>query len=628
MSKKLNQIRGFFREYRLLSFVLITTLTGGIFAILDKTTLANVLLGSASVVALIPLIWNMVEEVRTGRYGIDILAATAIITSLLLKEYWAAVVIVIMLTGGKALEDYAERRAKTELSALLERKPHTAHMIRGHKVVDVSVNDVSANEKLVIMPGEVIPADATIIEGSTNVDESSLTGESIPLEKTIGDQLMSGAINIDGTITVQTLRSPKDSQYEQIIKLVRSAANANSPFVRLADAYSIPFTIVSFLIAGLVWFVTGDPMRFLQVLVVATPCPLLLAAPIALISGMSRAAKHGIIIKSGTVLEKLAAAKTFAFDKTGTLTIGKPSVSGVKTYGNFSEEIILTYASALEAGSNHVLARAIVTAAENRNIHVKQAKQIVETAGRGLSGRLDGKTVLIGRFSMMQEQDIKMPKSFKETQIRHTSTLVAVNGTLAGIILFEDTIRPEAKKMLAQLRSLGIKHIAMVTGDNETTALRVGKELDIDDIYPNSLPSDKLLAIEGLPHWPIIFVGDGVNDAPVLTAADVGIALGARGSTAASESADVVIMLDDVSRVSMGFQIARNTFHIAKQSILIGILLSLGLMAVFATGRFKPIQGALIQEVVDVIVIFNALRAHGTWKIANKIKLSRSLTKH
>lgn len=625
MRKKLTNFRNFFREYKLLSFVLLAASTGVIFAVVGQPTASHLMLGGASVVALMPLVWGMIEDIRTGRYGIDILAATAIVTSILLKEYWAAIMIVIMLTGGEALEDYAAGRAKTELKALLERKPRTAHVLRGHKIIDIAASDVTMNDKLVIMPGEVIPVDGKILEGSTSVDESSLTGESIPLEKSVGDELMSGAINIDGSITVQAIRSAKDSQYEQIIKLVRSAANASSPFVRLADAYSIPFTIVSFIIAGTVWFITGDALRFLEVIVVATPCPLLLAAPIALISGMSRAAKHGIIIKTGTALEKLAAAKTFAFDKTGTLTVGQPSVSSVTTYGNFTEEKILTYAASLETGSSHVLASAIVTAATEKGINVKKAKQIKETAGNGLAGRLDGKNVIVGRFSLMKEHDISLPKGFQQDKIKHTSTLVAVDGALAGVILFEDVIRPEAKRMLAHLRKLGIKHLAMVTGDNEATALRIAEELKINDVHPDCLPSDKLLAIEGMKHWPIVFVGDGVNDAPVLTAADVGVALGARGSTAASESADVVIMLDDVGRVALGYEIARKTFSIAKQSILLGIFMSLGLMGIFATGKFQPVQGAIVQELVDVTVIFYALRAHGPWKM-NK-QLSKLATK-
>lgn len=614
--------RRFFGQYKKLGMVLIAMITSAILSLSGFTEVANWILGITATIIAIPLAVSMVQTLRSGQYGIDLLAVTAIATSVLLQEYWAGIVIVLMLTGGEALEDYAERRAKTELTALLEHKPKKTHILRGRKTVDIAVSDVLPGDKLIILPGEVVPVDAIIFEGSSNFDESSLTGESIPVEKTKGQKIMSGAINIDGAITVKALRAAADSQYEQIIKLVKSASTAQSPFVRLADRYSIPFTFVSFFIAGTAWAISGDPVRFLQVLVVATPCPLLLAAPIALISGMSRAARNGIIVKTGSALEKLAESKTVAFDKTGTLTIGQPAVGNIVTFDGHSEKEILAHAAALEEGSTHVLAQAIVDAAHAQGVSYKKAKQIKEESGNGLSGRLNGKYVLVGRLGLLHRHDVTLPEGFSAKNIKHTATFVAINGKLAGFISFQDEIRPEAPAMLAQLRSYGIKNIAMVTGDNQTTANKVAQELGIDEVYAESLPSDKLRAVEKMYHRPIAFVGDGVNDAPVLTAADVGIALGARGATAASETADVVIMLDDVSRVSKAVQIAQRTFAIARQSILIGIFISLVLMGIFATGKFPPVYGALLQEVVDVIVILNALRAHGKWDARRKYQIA------
>jgi heavy metal translocating P-type ATPase len=348
----------------------------------------------------------------------------------------------------------------------------------------------------------------------------------------------------------------------------------------------------------------------------------LLGAPIALISGMSRAAKQGIIVKTGSAMERLAEVQTVAFDKTGTLTVGKPTVDKVEAFGKFKEKQILNYAAALELSSNHVLASAIVAAAADEGVKVQKAKQVKEVAGHGLSGRFDGHNILIGRFGLLQEHNIQLPKGFRVNTVKQTATFIAVDNELAGVIKFKDTIRPEAKDTLRRLKKSGVKHTAMVTGDNEATALSIAKELNIVDVYPECLPADKLAAIDQMEHYPIAFVGDGVNDAPVLTASDVGIALGARGSTAASESADVVILHDDVSKVAQSVEIAQRTFFIAKQSILIGIFISLGLMAVFATGKFKPVYGALLQEVVDVAVILNALRAHGSFKMPGKFKRS------
>jgi heavy metal translocating P-type ATPase len=610
----LNKTKQFFKEYKQLGFVIITILAGLVLDLTKYHTAAHWVLGGSALINSIPLIWGMIEDVRTGRYGIDILAATAIITSVLLREYWAGMVIVLMLTGGEALEDYAERRAKTELTALLSRKPTVAHLLKAGKTVDVNVRQVHAGDRLEILPGEVVPVDCVITEGVSSFDESSLTGESLPVDKKETDQVLSGSINIEGAITVKALRSAADSQYEQIIKLVRGAASSQAPFVRLADRYSIPFTVVAFIIAGAAWAISGHAIRFLEVIVVATPCPLLLGAPIALISGMSRAARHGIIIKTGSAIEKLGLVETMAFDKTGTLTRGVPVVDKVIIYNKFTKNEVLSYAAALEQNSTHVLAKAILNKATGEHIKIPKAKQVKELSGHGLRGRLQNKDIVVGRLRLLEEHNIDLPKSFKIGAIKQTATYVAINGQLAGVITFVDEIRPETKSMLKRLKASGVKHTLMVTGDNETTAKAIAKQLGIERVEADCLPADKIHIIEKLKQRPVGFVGDGVNDAPVLTAADVGIALGARGSTAASESADVVIMLDDVGKVAGSVEIARRTFFIAKQSILIGIFISLGLMGIFATGRFKPIYGAGIQELVDVTVIFNALRAHGPWR--------------
>lgn len=608
----LTKIRRFFREYKQLGFVIVSVILGVALDLAGYDSASHWVLGLSALINVVPLLWGMIEDLRDGRYGVDILAATAIITSVLLREYWAGMVIVLMLTGGEALEDYAERRAKRELTNLLERKPKKATVLRGKKTVEVKVSQIEVGDRVLVLPGEVVPVDGAIIEGASSFDESDLTGESLPVVKQTGEQVMSGSVNMEGVVTIKASHSAADSQYEQIIKLVKSAAASQAPFVRLADRYSIPFTIVSFFIAGAAWFVSGDPVRFLEVLVVATPCPLILGAPIALISGMSRAAKHGIIVKTGSAMERLAEIETMAFDKTGTLTSGTPVVSKVITYNKFARQDVLAYAASLERSSNHVLARAIVDAAEQEKMKINAAKQVKEKPGHGLTGRLQGKTVLVGRLLFMKEEAVSLPASVQSNAISETATYIAVDGKLAGIITFIDEVRPESKDMLRVLNRLGIKHTLMVTGDNKSTALAIAKKLDIEKVVADCLPGDKIRALDDVKNRPVGFVGDGVNDAPVLTASDVGIALGARGSTAASESADVVILLDDITKVASSVAIAKRTFFIAKQSILIGIFISLGLMAVFSTGKFKAVQGAAIQEVVDIIVIFNALRAHSS----------------
>lgn len=573
-------------------------------------------LGGAAIIATIPLLWDMFQSLREGRYGLDILAATAIISSVALHEYWAGIVIVLMLTGGEALEDYAESRAQRELHALLERAPEKVHLFKNNRIVDVPVEKVNPKDVLVIRPGEVFPVDVVVIEGTTSVDESSLTGESLPFTKEVGDEVLSGSLNIEGVIKVRALKVASESQYQQIVKLVQSAINSQAPFVRLADRYSIPFTILSFAIAGTVWAISGDPMRFLQVIVVATPCPLLLGAPIALISGMSRAAKHGIIVKNGAALERLAEVRTMAFDKTGTLTHGVPVVKDIVALPGFDKKEVLGLAAALEQNSGHTLAQAVVNAAHDQHIKFVRVKNAIEKAGHGISGKVSHKTVVVGRLSFLETHDVVIKKNERDLLAKggRTATYISVNGALAGYITFTDEIREDAAEAVERLRSLGIKRLLMLTGDQKAAALTIAKAVHIEhaDVYAECLPADKMRIIEEVPknQSPTAMVGDGVNDAPVLAAANVGIALGARGSTAASESADVVILVDNLSKVPESVAIAKRTFFIAKQSILIGIFISIGLMIIFATGKFKPVYGAAIQELVDVTVIINALRAH------------------
>lgn len=606
----------FIRSYPWLAFVLVAILISVVGELAFSWKFTSWTLGGAALIATVPIVWDMLQSLREGRYGLDILAATAIVTSVLLHEYWAGIVIVLMLTGGEALEDYAEGHAERELHALIDKAPEIVHIIQNNRVVDAAVGTVKPKDVLVIRPGEVVPVDAIIIEGSTNIDESSLTGESLPVAKDVGDDLLSGSLNIEGVIKVRALKAASESQYQQIIKLVQSAINSQAPFVRLADRYSIPFTILSFAIAGTVWAISGDPIRFLQVIVVATPCPLLLGAPIALISGMSRAAKHGIIVKNGAALERLAEVRSIAFDKTGTLTHGVPVVQDVIAFSDFDKKTVLSMAAALEQNSVHTLAQAVVNKARDENIKFSKVQNAVEKAGHGITGKVQGKNVVIGRVSFIEEHGVTLDSKAKAaiTKNAQTATYVAVNGVVAGYITFTDELRDNAAQTIEALRAYNFKHILMLTGDQKAAALAVAKAVHIDeaDVYAECLPADKMRAIEQLPKAdrPIAMVGDGVNDAPVLASSDVGIALGARGSTAASESADVVIMLDNLYKVPESIAIAKRTFFIAKQSILIGIFISIGLMLVFATGKFKPVYGAAIQELVDVTVIINALRAH------------------
>lgn len=606
------------KTYSLLSLAIVALIVGTALYFTHHVTIAEWIMGTVSIAEGLPLIKSMWEDLRSGAYGIDILALTAIITSVILRQDFAAMIIVIMLTGGASLEDYAEKRANSELDALLKGSPQQAHIIRGRKIIDIAASEVKVGDKFIIKPGETVPVDGLVIEGSSSFNEASLTGESIPVDRTVGEQVLSGSINSDQLITAKAIHTAEDSQYQQIVKLVQSAASSQAPFVRLADKYSIPFTVIAYIIAITVWIISHQPIRFLEVIVVATPCPLLLAAPIALISGMSRSSKYGIIVKTGSALEKLAQAKTIIFDKTGTLTSGKLGLDNIKAFAPYSNNEVLALAASIEQNSNHVIALAVVNAANEKHIKLTKVKNVKELSGQGLVASFKGDRLTLGRPDFIIKQGITLPKNLPVQQAK-TIVYVAINNKLAGIIYLSDHLRPESKRTIQKILKLGIKNTVMITGDNQEAADGIAKQVGIKTVYAETLPGEKLHALDDIKERPVIFVGDGVNDAPVLTGSDVGIALGARGSTAASESADLVIMPDDLSRVAAAIEIAKKTFSIARQSILVGIGLSLVLMLIFASGRFKPIYGAVIQEVVDVVVIFNALRAHSI-KISADLK--------
>jgi len=608
----------YLKKYKLLALAILALIVGLILFFTHHQTLANWIMGTVSILEALPLVKSMWEDIRSGAYGIDILALTAIITSVILVQDFAAMIIVIMLTGGESLEDYAETRATSELSTLLKGSPQQAHIIRGRKTIDIKASEVKVGDKIVIKPGETVPVDAIIIEGQSSFDETSLTGESLPVDHRVNDQILSGSVNSDHLITAKAIHEAKDSQYQQIVKLVQNAAKSQAPFVRLADRYSIPFTIAAYVIAISVWVVSHQAIRFLEVIVVATPCPLLLAAPIALISGMSRSSKYGIIVKTGSALEKLAEAKTVIFDKTGTLTSGELGIDNIKAIKPYSQDEVLALAASVEQNSNHIIAQAIVKAANAKKMHLTKVKQVKEIAGQGLSATYKGDQLILGQGSFITKNGVALPS--KISNQLQTAVYIAINNRLAGIIYLSDHLRPEAKNTINQILKLGIKRTVMITGDNKNTADSIAKAVGIKTVYAETLPGEKLHALEDINERPAVFVGDGVNDAPVLTGSDVGIALGARGSTAASESADLVIMPDDLSKVATAIEIAKKTFAIARQSILFGIGLSLILMIIFATGRFKPIYGAVLQEVVDVVVIFNALRAHSIKITSEQLK--------
>jgi len=550
---------------------------------------------------------GMVRDILRGHWGLDILAVVAMVATVAVGEYVAGLIIVLMLSGGEALEDFAARRARSELTALLDRAPRTARRLTDDGVLeDVDVAEVRVGDQLLVRPAEVVPVDGELLDEAGVFDESSLTGESLPVERLRCETLMSGAVNGEFAVRMRATASAEDSQYQRILALVAEAEEAKAPTVRLADRFAVPFTLVSLVIAGVAWWASGDPVRFAEVLVLATPCPLLIAAPVAFLGGMSRSARAGVIVKGGATLEALAHARSIAFDKTGTLTHGRPELTAVEVADGMDPREVLRLAAAAEQGSSHVLAAGVIRSAQERGLDLPPVDRASEVATNGVEAVVEGRTVRVGKLRFVQEVD--PTAAFGELAPGHTAVAVAVDGRFAGSLVLRDTLRENAAAMVRVLRQEGLERVVMLTGDNPATARSLAAQAGIEETHAGLLPEDKVRLVGELPP-AVVMVGDGVNDAPVLAAADVGIAMGARGSTAASESADVVIMTDDVGKVVQALDIGRHTYRVALTAIWIGVLLSLGLMGIAAFGHIPAVVGALTQELVDLACILYALRA-------------------
>ncbi|WP_083603345.1 heavy metal translocating P-type ATPase [Bowdeniella nasicola] len=577
-----------------------------------EVTLVQALVSTFALIVAADQFRDMVEDLRRGAWGIDILAIVAICATVLVGEYWAALVVCLMLSGGEALEDFASARARSELTGVLERAPSLAHRVDGDTVTTIPVTEVRVGDILLIRPSEILPVDAELMTERAALDESSLTGESLPVTHTRGDEVMSGSLNGSSAIHVRALSDAANSRYQQIVSLVAEAAESRSPMVRLADRIALPFTLFSLAVAGLGWYLAGDPLRAAQILVVATPCPLLIAAPVAFMAGMSRAARAGIIVKDGGTIERLSRIETAAFDKTGTLTRGAPEVVDITVANGFSADEILQHAAAVEEYSTHPLARAIVAAAQTKGLSVPAASDVTEAVAAGFEGIVNGRKVAVGKQSWIADivTDPSAIEGMRRGQKAGTSLVhVAIDGRYVGVIALADQYRPEAARTIAELGRLGVGRVMMLSGDTPATAKLVGKELGIDDVRAGLLPEDKVGAINDASIKPVMMVGDGVNDAPVLAAADVGVAMGLTGSAAAADSADVVLMKDDVHRAAVAVGVGQHTTRVALQAIGIGVALSVILMGIAFTGVMPAIVGAGAQELVDLVCILWALRA-------------------
>ena len=590
-------------------FVLVGLATGVVLWLTGaETPLAVTSYLVLSVVIVITAI-DMFKDLMRGHWGLDILAVIAMISTLAVQEYVAGLIIALMLTGGEALEDLAARRASRELDQLLNRAPAFAGRIhpKTGEVERIAIEEVTVDDELLVRSSEILPVDGVLISDHATIDESSVTGEPIPVSYHAGDPLLSGTVNSTTSFTMRAQKVAADSNYASIVRLVEEAVDSRAPLVRLADRYAVPFTIVALLIAGFAWFLSGDPVRFAEVLVVATPCPLLIATPVAFMGGMSSAAKLNVIIKDGGVIEVLARVRSAAFDKTGTLTQGKPDVVEIHQASRTADETLRLAATA-EQYSVHVFADPIVAAARAQQLDLHEVTNADEVATNGvLATLIEGTVVRVGKPAFIEE--VAGPIDRPVLAAGETAVYVSVDDELAGVIILSDPIREEAADTVSRLRQAGATEIAMVTGDVAPTAESVAHAVGIRTVHAETTPQSKVEIVRDMRPRPVLMVGDGINDAPVLAAADVGIAMAGRGATVASESAAAVITSNDIARVADVAYVSRRTVQIALQSIWMGIIISVGLMLVAAFGYLPAVVGALLQEIVDLVAIVSALRA-------------------
>lgn len=565
----------------------------------------------ASLPVLIALLFQIVRALPRGEIGLDILAAISMITAILLREPLAGTVIALMYAGGQLLERYAEGRAERDMTALLGRVPTTATRYAGGGLEQISIGAVRPDDRLLIRHGEVVPVDGVVATTSATLDESALTGEALPVRRTAGEEVLSGSTLVGPAFDLTVRKPAAESTYANIVRLVEKARRSRAPMTRLADRYALGFLVLSLGLAGSSWLISGDAQRFLAVLVIATPCPLILAVPVAIIAGMSRAARSGALLKNGGAMESLALVKVAVLDKTGTLTQGQARVRSIESFAGWDSDQILSLAASLDQASRHVVAEALVAEARRRSLSLQAPHGVEESPGDGITGQVGSRAVAVGGRRFVAERCDLSNATSRGTSVAPAGLLVhvGIDGQLAGIIVMSDELRGDASHVLDEMRSAGITRIILASGDKQEVAEAAGLALGVDEILYELTPSSKVQVIQAeRSRGPVMMVGDGVNDAPALATADVGVAMGARGAAASSEAASVVILVDQLEPLGRALRIAKRTRRIALQSVFAGLGLSLGGMLLASLGWIAPVPGALLQEGIDVAVILNALR--------------------
>jgi len=567
---------------------------------------------AATIPVLIALLTEIVIRLRQGDVGLDIIAALSMTSALLFGQPLAAAVVSLMYAGGQYLESFAERRAGREMTALLARVPRTAVRHHHGRLEEIPLEAIERGDTLLVRQGDVVPVDGTVLEGVAVLDQSALTGESIPVQHPSGDAVMSGSTNTGAPFDVVATHRADESTYAGIVRLVEAAQRSKAPMSRLADRFAMVFLVVTLVLAGAAWFWSRDPVRLVAVLVVATPCPLILAVPVAIVSGLSLAAKHGILVKGGPALETLARVQTLVIDKTGTLTVGHARLVSTDVTDGASSDEVLRIAASLDQASQHIIARTLVEEARARHLDLAVPTDVVETPGEGVEGTVDGRRVIVGGLRFVGAR-ITAPPALSAGPRRPPGAAqiaVGVDGRLIGVLILADELRAGTATVLSELRRLGIQRIVLATGDRREVAAGIAAGIHVDIVRSELTPDQKVLVVlSERKHGPVMMVGDGVNDAPALAAADLGVAMGSKGAAASAEAADVVLLVDQLDRVVPAVSIAQRSQRIALESVYAGMGASIAGMVAAAFGFLTPVEGAVLQEFIDVAVVLNALRS-------------------
>jgi len=571
---------------------------------------ADAIWAAVTIPVLLALLAEIVTSLRRGDLGLDIVAALSMTAALAVGQELAAAIVALMYAGGQYLETFAERAARREMTALLSRVPRSALRHRDGRLEEVGLDLILPGDRLLVRQGDVVPVDGTV-EGVAVLDQSALTGEALPVQLKAGEAALSGSTNVGEAFDLTATRRAAESTYAGIVRLVEAAQASRAPMSRLADRYAILFLVVTVAMAGAAWAFTGDAIRAVAVLVVATPCPLILAVPVAIVSGLSRAARIGILIKGGKAIEALARIRSLVIDKTGTLTLGHARLVDIRVTGDIGPNEVLRLAASIDQASKHIVAQTVVREAQARGLTLAVPAEVAETPGEGLTGRVDGHAVMVGGLRFIANKlGVDVRSAAGERPPGALASAVAIDGKLAGILILADELRAGTEQLLRDLRAVGIDRIVLATGDRHEVARFVSAGLSIDLVRSELTPDQKILVVLAeRKNGPVMMIGDGVNDAPALAAADVGMAMGARGAAASAEAADVVLLVDQLDRVLPAIRIARRSRAIALESVIAGMGLSFAAMIAAAFGLIVPVEGALLQEAIDVLVILNALRA-------------------